>query len=229
MVNDVLQKHKAFWHAGRGSPYHLNWMEGRARREFPSHGKSQPKLVAESNNLYKHGGKKKRPPDASPSFQQGHAADPARHSANWLKSCDGVDGVVSTPPTSAIDEASAGKREAHDQLAGFPVDFLSNASLLSDSDLDVKLFENWYNDSRVQQSYSGDLSKEIPNNGSNLNADLLGNTLYRSTAPVTPSRTEPYPPLQIAREVWYPTDTEQYEAPEENTGHFPRAGLRYLQ
>lgn len=36
MVNDVLQKHKAFWHPGRGSPYQLNLGEGRARREFPS-------------------------------------------------------------------------------------------------------------------------------------------------------------------------------------------------
>ncbi|EJD02065.1 uncharacterized protein FOMMEDRAFT_20854, partial [Fomitiporia mediterranea MF3/22] len=35
MVNDVLQKHKAFWHPGRGSPYQLNLNEGRARREFP--------------------------------------------------------------------------------------------------------------------------------------------------------------------------------------------------
>lgn len=39
MVNDVLQKHKAFWHPGRGSPYQLNLMEGRARREFPSNNK----------------------------------------------------------------------------------------------------------------------------------------------------------------------------------------------
>ena len=39
MVNDVLQKHKAFWHPGRGSPYQLNLLEGRARREFPSSSK----------------------------------------------------------------------------------------------------------------------------------------------------------------------------------------------
>ncbi|KLO15546.1 hypothetical protein SCHPADRAFT_260806 [Schizopora paradoxa] len=36
MVNDVLQKHKAFYHNGRGSPYYLNLEEGRARKEFPS-------------------------------------------------------------------------------------------------------------------------------------------------------------------------------------------------
>lgn len=52
MVNDVLQKHKAFWHPGRGSPYRLNLAEGRARREFPSSTKSSSKgnySVAPSN------------------------------------------------------------------------------------------------------------------------------------------------------------------------------------
>lgn len=43
MVNDVLQKHKAFWHAGRGSPYQLDLSKGRARREFPSQHKAKNK------------------------------------------------------------------------------------------------------------------------------------------------------------------------------------------
>lgn len=45
MVNDVLQKHRAFWHLGRGAPYHLDLSEGRARREFPSNSRYQRKLV----------------------------------------------------------------------------------------------------------------------------------------------------------------------------------------
>ena len=45
MVNDVLQKHKAFWHPGRGSPYQLNLAEGRARREFPSNAKGRSENV----------------------------------------------------------------------------------------------------------------------------------------------------------------------------------------
>ncbi|TDL26753.1 hypothetical protein BD410DRAFT_895360 [Rickenella mellea] len=52
MVNDVLQKHKAFWHPGRGSPYRLNLAEGRARREFPSSTKTSSKgnySVAQNN------------------------------------------------------------------------------------------------------------------------------------------------------------------------------------
>lgn len=45
MVNDVLQKHRAFWHLGRGAPYHLDLSEGRARREFPSNNRYQRKLL----------------------------------------------------------------------------------------------------------------------------------------------------------------------------------------
>lgn len=57
MVNDVLQKHRAFWHPGRGSPYQLNLGEGRARREFPSsrHGRSS----YDDNGLYYPNKKKK--------------------------------------------------------------------------------------------------------------------------------------------------------------------------
>ena len=57
MVNDVLQKHRAFWHPGRGSPYQLNLGEGRARREFPSsrHGRSS----YDSDGLYYPNKKKK--------------------------------------------------------------------------------------------------------------------------------------------------------------------------
>lgn len=45
MVNDVLQKHRAFWHLGRGAPYHLDLSEGRARREFPSNNRYQKKML----------------------------------------------------------------------------------------------------------------------------------------------------------------------------------------
>lgn len=57
MVNDVLQKHRAFWHPGRGSPYHLNLDEGRARREFPSNTRNLVRSRHSSENsghqLYK--------------------------------------------------------------------------------------------------------------------------------------------------------------------------------
>ncbi|KAH8112237.1 hypothetical protein DFH11DRAFT_514787 [Phellopilus nigrolimitatus] len=51
MVNDVLQKHKAFWHPGRGSPYQLTLAEGRARREFPSNSKHQVRSHYDENTF----------------------------------------------------------------------------------------------------------------------------------------------------------------------------------
>lgn len=51
MVNDVLQKHRAFWHLGRGAPYHLDLSEGRARREFPSNNRYQRKLLHRGMHL----------------------------------------------------------------------------------------------------------------------------------------------------------------------------------
>lgn len=59
MVNDVLQKHKAFWHPGRGSPYHINLNEGRARREFPSNAKGSHSR--DDENMTPHMGYGKRP------------------------------------------------------------------------------------------------------------------------------------------------------------------------
>ncbi|KAI5118942.1 hypothetical protein M0805_006288 [Coniferiporia weirii] len=60
MVNDVLQKHKAFWHPGRGSPYQLNLAEGRARREFPSNIKYHMRSQYDENLTYSRNTGKRR-------------------------------------------------------------------------------------------------------------------------------------------------------------------------
>lgn len=60
MVNDVLQKHKAFWHPGRGSPYQLNLNEGRARREFPSNNRRLVRNRFDENMFYSRSKKQKK-------------------------------------------------------------------------------------------------------------------------------------------------------------------------
>ena len=60
MVNDVLQKHKAFWHPGRGSPYQLNLNEGRARREFPSSSRRLARNRYDENVYYPRSKKQKK-------------------------------------------------------------------------------------------------------------------------------------------------------------------------
>ncbi|KAL5514802.1 hypothetical protein ACEPAG_2118 [Sanghuangporus baumii] len=61
MVNDVLQKHKAFWHPGRGSPYQLNLNEGRARREFPSNSRRLVRNRYDENLFYSRSKRQKKP------------------------------------------------------------------------------------------------------------------------------------------------------------------------